>query len=83
MGNVAIAFKILLKSTEIDINKVKNEIIEVLNPKEISIQELAFGIKVIKALFIIPDSTGISELEEKIRKIEGVGEVETESLTLI
>lgn len=83
MGNVAIAFKILLKSTETDINKVKNEIIEVLNPKEISIQELAFGIKVIKALFIIPDSTGISELEEKIRKIEGVGEVETESLTLI
>ncbi|MFH7918321.1 MAG: hypothetical protein QW631_03365, partial [Candidatus Aenigmatarchaeota archaeon] len=82
MGDVAVAFKIMLKSQDVNINSVKNEIISKLHPKEINIQDLAFGIKVIKALFIIPDSSGINELEDKIKDIEGVGEVETESLTL-
>lgn len=83
MGNVAIVFKIMVESQNVDINMVKNEIERKLYPKEISVQDLAFGIKIIKALFVIPDSSGINELEEKIKEIEGVGEVETESLTLI
>lgn len=83
MGNVAVAFKIMITSQNIDINKIKDEIARSLKPNDIKIQDLAFGIKVIRALFIIPDSSGVSELEDSIRKIEGVGEVETESLTLI
>lgn len=83
MGNVAVAFKIMPTSRDIDIKIIENEISKRLKPNDIKIQDLAFGIKVIKALFIVPDSSGISKLEEDIRKIEGVGEVETESLTLI
>lgn len=83
MGNVAVAFKIMLASQDVDINRIKDEIVNKLKPSDIKIQDLAFGIKIIKALFVIPDSSGINELEEKIKKIEGVGEVETESLTLI
>ena len=82
MGNVAITFKLLPKSSDVDINLLVNKIRE-LNPNDIKTENLAFGIKVIKALFIIPDSKGSSEIEEKLRNIEEIGEVETESLTLI
>ena len=82
MGNVAITFKILPKSSDVDINLLVNKIRE-LNPNDIKTENLAFGIKIIKALFIIPDNKGSSEIEEKLRNIEEIGEVETESLTLI
>ena len=83
MGQVAVVFKIMPSSTDIDAEMIKKEIEKKFNPSDIKIQELAFGIKVIKALFIIPDASGVENIENGIKEIEGVGEVETESLTLV
>jgi len=82
MGNVAITFKVLPKSSDADVNLLVEKIKE-LKPNDIKIENLAFGIKVVKVMFLVPDSVGSSEIEEKLRNIEEIGEIETESLTLV
>ncbi|MCD6381634.1 MAG: elongation factor 1-beta [Candidatus Aenigmarchaeota archaeon] len=88
MGQVALTLKVMPESPDIDVNKIVNEIKEletdVVKVSDISIEDVAFGLKAIKVLFVMPDKTvSPSEIEEKIKKIEGVGEVETESVTLV
>ncbi len=81
MGDVAVIFKVYAEGGQEE--KVSEEIKRGLNPKSISLEEIGFGIKVIKVFFVHDDSTGSSEIEEKIRKIGGVNEVEVEQESLI
>jgi elongation factor 1-beta len=82
MGEVAISLRIMPESPETDIEKVKNKILEKFNVKDLKIEPIAFGLKAIKVLLVIPDE-GASKIEEEIKNIEGVSGVETESVTLI
>lgn len=89
MGQVALTLKVMPQSPEVDLEKIKEEIkkVETENIKisDMTVEDIAFGLKAIKVLFVMPDKGGVnpSEIEEKIKSIEGVGEVETESVTLI
>ena len=46
------------------------------------IEPLAFGLKQLKILVIVPDSE-MQDIEGKIKEIEGVSEVEQGSATLV
>ncbi|MGC8652199.1 MAG: hypothetical protein ACP5UH_03040 [Candidatus Micrarchaeia archaeon] len=47
-------------------------------------QDVAFGIKVVKALFKFDDAeTSSSKIEERIRALDGVSEVEVDEESLI
>jgi len=82
MGNVAVELKVMPESTEIDLEKLKEEISKKMKIQDSKIEPLAFGLKQLKILVIVPDGeTG--DLEGKIKEIEGVSEVETGSVTLI
>ena len=82
MGNVAVELKVMPESTDIDLEKVKEEISKKMKLQDSKIEPLAFGLKQLKILVIVPDGeTG--DLEGKIKEIKGVSEVETGSVTLV
>ena len=82
MAKVGALFKIFTDEGKLD--EVTDEIKKELNPQDIRSEELAFGIKVIKALFVFEDSeVGSSSIEEKLKKVKGVSEVEVEQESLI
>ena len=74
MGDVAVIFRVYTQEGKEE--SVRKEIVEKLRPKGSQLEDVAFGIKTIKVLFIHADSTGSSEIEERLKKIPGVNEVE-------
>lgn len=82
MGNVAIEFKIMPDSPEADLEEIKSEISKKIKIQDSRIEPIAFGLKALKIMIIVPDKeTG--DIEGKLKEIKGVSEVEVESTTLI
>lgn len=81
MGEVAVLFRVYAEEGREE--SVRDEITKQLNPKGSQLEEIAFGIKAIKVLFVHADAEGSSGIEEKLKHIPGVKEVEIleESLT--
>jgi elongation factor 1-beta len=82
MGKVAVSLKIMPESPDVDLEKVKAEIAKKIQLNDAKIEPLAFGLKALKILVVVPDSN-FDGLEEQIKSIEGVSEVEVESSTLV
>lgn len=83
MGDVLCILKVMPTGVDVDMEELKSEI-QKLGPKAMEIVPVAFGLKALDVRFIRPDSEGGTEdLEEKIRKIDGVESVETTGVTLI
>ncbi len=75
MGTVTCVYHITPDSIE-GFDKVK-EGVENLNPEKVEEEPLAFGMKMVKATFIVPEEEGkLDELEDNLRSLEGVGSVE-------
>ncbi len=81
MGMVGMTLRIMPASAETDLEKVKNEIAKKIKVQDAKIEPIAFGLKALRILVVVPD--GQQNVEEEIRKIKGVGEVEIESTTLL
>jgi len=81
MGDVAITFKVLPEGMETDIGAIRARLL-VMGAKHIKEVPIAFGLKMLEVLFVVPDSKG-PDLEEEIKKIKGVASVETEGVTLV
>ncbi len=81
MADVAVNVKIYLENPE-KADEVLNKIKEKTNLKDSKIEDVGFGIKIIRGLFIIPDSEGgTDKLEEQLKSIEGISNIEVESAT--
>ncbi len=89
MARVAVIAKVYPESTEIDLSellsKIKSKLpegFEVIDSREVPI---AFGLKALQLAVAIPEETegGTEELESLLRSVEGVQEVEIESVTRI
>jgi translation elongation factor EF-1beta len=75
MSKVAVVFKIYANDGEFE-TALKN-LTEQLKPAGTATDDVGFGIKVIKALFKFDDTeTSSSKIEEQIKKLAGVSEVE-------
>ena len=83
MGNVAISIRIMPENTNVDLNEIKNEISKKMKIQDSKIEPIAFGLKALKILIIAPDKGGTEEIENEIKKIEGVADVIVESVTLV
>jgi len=85
-SNVMVVFKVFPESPE-DSDKVEAGLKAVKTGvvQEVRKEPVAFGLSVFRIGVKIPDKTEglMDKLEEEIRAIEGVSEVETESATLI
>ena len=76
MGKVIIAFRILPEIPE-NLTEVKNAV-QALGPERLDEEPIAFGLKSLKAIFIIPDAGGEQDrLENKLKSLPNVGSVET------
>jgi len=82
MGNVAVTLRIMPESVETDIEKIRNEISKKVDIKDSKVEPIAFGLKILKILLIMPDK-GVDKLKEDLKTIDGISEVEIESTTLI
>jgi elongation factor 1-beta len=72
-----IVFRILPADSETDLSKVESAARELVDVKRAETEPLAFGLKSLKLTVFIMDGEGASDAaEEKIRSIEGVGEIE-------
>ncbi|MGC8586305.1 MAG: hypothetical protein ACP5K5_02035 [Candidatus Micrarchaeia archaeon] len=81
MANVAVLFKIYPKEGALEkvLEEVKN-----LGAVGAQAEDVAFGIKIVRALFKFDDSNASSsQIEEKIKALDGVSEVEIDEESLI
>ncbi len=83
MGKVAMNIKVMPENPEVNVEKIGEEIRQKLEVKDLKIEPIAFGLKALKVLVIVEDSEGSEKVENAIKGIDGVGEVEVESVTLI
>ena len=75
MSKVAILFNVYPKENLTD--QTAASIKEKMNPAGMQIEEVAFGIKVIKVMFKFDDSQkSSSKIEDELKKVDGVGEIE-------
>ena len=82
MGNVAVTFKIMPESPDTDLEKIKKDISKKIEIKDSKIEPVAFGLKSLRVLVVVPDKS-IENIENEIRSVEGISEVEVESSTLL
>lgn len=75
------------ESVDISLDKLKAEIknLKIIGKiNDIQEEPVAFGLKALKVLTIIPDEGGLTEkVEEAVRKVAGVQSAETVGVTLI
>ncbi|WP_393971814.1 elongation factor 1-beta [Oxyplasma meridianum] len=88
MGDVAVVFKILPGDAETDMKKLSSDVRERINGfceiNKIEMQEIGFGLSAIRLEVIVPDEEGkITKVEEILGEIDGVGQVDTEDVTLV
>lgn len=81
MANVAVVFKVY--TDEGKEQATADEIKKTLNPKGVQLEDVAFGIKIVKVLFVHDDKQGSDVFEDKLRKVQGVTEVEVLEESLI
>jgi translation elongation factor aEF-1 beta len=80
MGTVIIAFRILPDSPD-SFNQVKAGV-QALDPERVEEEAIAFGLKAINVIFMIPDAGGEQDmLENKLKDIPNVSTVETTKVT--
>jgi translation elongation factor aEF-1 beta len=82
MGRVAITLKVYPESPEVQ-DKVRDEIKEKLKPAQVIEIPVFGGLNAYKVIFVRDDKQGEGTLEEDVKKIAGVSEVQTEDVSLI
>ena len=85
MGTVVAIFRIYPKEQD-QVEKTLSDIKTKMEykPADIRQEEVAFGIKLIRAAFKFEDKEmGSSKIEDALKKLDSVGEVEVEEETLL
>jgi elongation factor 1-beta len=76
-GSVMVTFKIMPEGVETDIESLQEEIEEQIKPSKLKVIPIAFGLKSLLVVKVIPEKDGEMErVEKQIRSISGVKEVE-------
>ncbi|MCL5007920.1 MAG: hypothetical protein M1562_01585 [Candidatus Marsarchaeota archaeon] len=82
MSKAAILFRVYPKDGLL--NAAVEDIKRNMKPSDIKLEEVGFGIKIIKVLFTYDTAvSGSSEIEERLRGLDNVEEVEVEQDTLL
>ncbi|MFP3908714.1 MAG: elongation factor 1-beta [Archaeoglobaceae archaeon] len=86
MGEVIMKLKIMPVDVNTDLEKIKEQIVNTddVDIRDSGIQPIAFGLKALNIAAVMPDEEGISDkFIEYIQNIEGVENVEVESVELL
>ncbi|MDD1773954.1 MAG: elongation factor 1-beta [Methanobacterium sp.] len=85
MGEVVATIKLMPESPEVDLEKVKEDIIKSIPEgaefHKIEEEPIAFGLVALKVMVVVGDSEGGTEkVEENLSKVENVSSVEVEDV---
>ncbi len=89
MGTVAATLKVMPSSTDVNLGKIREEIEKAVGrEKDVKLQSIeekpiAFGLKALYVLLIMPDTHGTDNIEKSISSIHGVESVEAGDVTLL
>lgn len=85
--NVLLTLQIMPESVEIDLKKIEAAVkkLKIVGEiKDIKEEPIAFGLKAIKVLTMVPDEGGLTDkIEQEAAKIKGVQSAEVVGVTLI
>ena len=83
MADVVITFNIMPESPDADLKQIEIAALEEIKAftgidnHKVSIEPVAFGLKAVKIMFVMPEAKGgTEELEKQISRIDGVNSVE-------
>ena len=77
MGEVIVTFKVMPKTIETNLDELENKINEEIKPERMEREPIAFGLVALKVTKLVPEASGeLEKVENKLRNVEGVGEVE-------
>ena len=77
MGKVLVTAKLFPESPSVNLEKIKEEIKEKINPERIEEEPIAFGLVSLKVEKLIEDDgKSLEELEKKLRNISSISQVE-------
>ncbi|MDI9610673.1 MAG: elongation factor 1-beta [Archaeoglobaceae archaeon] len=88
MGKVFLKLKIMPTDVDVNLDSIKDKVVKLnfegVEIKDLAIKPIAFGLKALMVLAIMPDAEGISDrFIEEISKIEGVESVDIEDMELL
>lgn len=86
MGEVVMKLKIMPVDVNTDLEKIKEQIVNTdeVDVRDSGIQPIAFGLKALTIAAVMPDEEGVSDnFIESIQNIDGVENVEVESVELL
>ncbi|MEM4645623.1 MAG: elongation factor 1-beta [Archaeoglobaceae archaeon] len=88
MGKVFVKFRVMPSDIDVDLNSIKEKILELrvedVEVRDIAVKPIAFGLKALAVLAIMPDEEGvIDKFAAEISKIDGVENVEVEDMELL
>ena len=82
MAEVILGLKVMPKDLEVNLDQLEQKIVSELKPEKIQRQPVAFGLVALLVTLVVQDAEGeVDRVEEKIKSIDGVGEVEVTGLT--
>jgi len=77
MANVLVGLKVMPTAVEVNLDELEQKIKSAINPEKIQRQPIAFGLVALVVSKIVLDDGGQTDaIEQKIKSIDGVGEVE-------
>jgi len=86
VGKVAVTFRILPEGSEVDVAEMESSVRRSLGGvvRDLAVRPVAFGLQALEATLVLEDEAGQAEqAEEALRRIAGVGEVETLGVSLL
>lgn len=84
MGDVLCTIKVMPDGADVDIEELKKNIQEAIQPEAIEVQDLAFGLKEVIVKKILSDqSGGTDETEQKLGSLPNVQSVEVIEVNLV
>jgi elongation factor 1-beta len=82
MAEVILGLKVMPKSSDVDLDKLESQLKTEVNPERMQREPIAFGLIAILITVVVEDAEGVMDkVEERIRSIPDVGEVEVTGMT--
>ncbi len=82
MSQVIVTFKVMPTGTDVDLDKLENDIKSFVDSKRINREPIAFGLVALNVTVLVEDAGGqLDAVENKLREIEGVGNIEVTEIT--
>ena len=78
MADVAVLAKVFPEDAE-KVEELKQEIEKTLKPNKVAYEDIGFGVRILKVTLVVSDDKG-GDVEEQIKKVKGVSEVQIESV---